>query len=154
MTAPRPLSSLIRLATGSVRRKLVVGIALVHAVLMTLFVFDLSIRQKDFMQGQQRERTEELARMVALNSRSWVLADDVQGLGEVVASLRDHPHMRYAMVIDQSGRVLAHTDRAKVGMYVRDEISRALLAGPRETRHLPVGDLALDVAEPIASGGR
>ena len=122
------------LLAGSIRRRLVVSIAVVHAVLMTLFVADLVHRQLVFLQGQSHTRAEGLARVLSVNSVSWVLADDVRGLSDVVRSLRSHPHLMYAMVVDARGQVLAHTDRDRIGYYVSDPLSMSILSGPPAQR--------------------
>ncbi len=153
---PRPTikARLRTLFSGSIRRRLVVGIALVHAVLMTLFVADLLYRQLHFLKAQSLTRAEGLARVVAVNSTSWVLAEDVRGLSEVVRSLRSHPHLTYAMVVDPRGQVLAHTDNDKVGYYVSDPVSMELLSSPpamqvvAESRHM------VEIAYPVMAESR
>ena len=72
--------------TKSIRRQLMLGIALVHAVLMTIFVFDLVARQRSFLHEQSDNTTLSLSRTLASNSVSWVLANDVIGIEEVVDS--------------------------------------------------------------------
>ncbi|HSV30218.1 MAG TPA: hypothetical protein VLL76_11700, partial [Candidatus Omnitrophota bacterium] len=62
------------LLAGSIRRRLVVGVAVVHAVLMTVFVADVLFRQLTFLNEQSVGRATGLARVVSVNSVSWVLA--------------------------------------------------------------------------------
>ncbi len=84
------------------------GIALVHAILMTIFVMDLVSRQRQFLHTQSGEQTEALARTLAANSVSWVLADDVMGLEEVVLSIKDYPNIKYAMILSKGKGPCAH----------------------------------------------
>lgn len=139
---------------GSIRRRLVVGIALVHAVLMTLFVVDLVHRQLNFFKEQSASRAFGLARVISVNSVSWVLAEDVRGLSEVVRSLRSHPHLMWAMVVDPRGQVLAHTDNDKVGYYVTDKISQELLSGPPTMRTVADRTQMVEVAMPVMAERR
>ncbi|HLO75112.1 MAG TPA: ATP-binding protein [Magnetospirillum sp.] len=139
---------------GSIRRRLVVSIAVVHAVLMTLFVADLIHRQLTFLKGQSHTRAEGLARIIAVNSVSWVLADDVRGLSEVVRSLRSHPHLMYAMVVDPRGQVLAHTDRDRIGFYVSDPLSMDILSGPPALRTVVESTHMVEVATPVMAQNR
>ncbi|GEM_PF-1721162 len=141
-----------RLLVGGVRRQLVVGIALVHAVLMTVFVVDLVTRQHGFLRGESVHQASSLARTVAVSSSSWVLADDLRGLAEVVGSVSEFRGLSYAMIVDPFGRVLGHTDDAKVGLFLVDPVSRDMLLGPEETRTLVVSERLVDVAVPIRSG--
>ena len=55
------LGGLTAYFTGSVRRQLIWGVALVHAVMMTLFVHDLTLRQQEFLIESQTEEAENLA---------------------------------------------------------------------------------------------
>lgn len=142
------------LLAGSIRRRLVVSIAVVHAVLMTLFVADLIHRQLVFLKGQSHTRAVGLARVIAVNSVSWVLADDVRGLSEVVRSLRSHPHLMYAMVVDPRGQVLAHTDRDRIGYYVSDPLSMDILSGPPALRTVVESTRMVEVATPVMAQNR
>jgi PAS domain S-box-containing protein len=127
------------------------GIALVHAILMTIFVADLVSRQKTFLGAQSIEQTEALANSLSANSVSWVLADDVIGLEELVLSLKDYPGIEYAMVLSPEGEVLGHTDNSLVGLYVNDPVSLGLLDAVSGIRHLVNNDDLLDTAAPIYS---
>ena len=55
------LKKLTGLFNGSVQRQLIWGVALVHAVMMTLFVCDLSQRQKEFLIESQTSQALSLA---------------------------------------------------------------------------------------------
>jgi PAS domain S-box-containing protein len=148
------LPRISRLWTGSVRRQLVIGVALVHAALMTLFVFDLVDRQREFLHEEAVARAESLAQTLAAASVSWVLANDLTGLEEVTLSLGGTPGLEYATILDPAGRVLSHSDTALVGSFVSDSTSLALLGHPAEVQHLVIGPRQLDVAAPVLAGGR
>jgi len=138
---------------GSIRRQLIVGIAAVHAVLMTIFVFDLVERQRNFLHQQAVAQTTSLAETLSANSTSWVLANDVIGLEEVLASQSKYPDMEYAMVLDDRGKVLAHTDRALTGRYVIDPLSRSLLDASMQVQRLNETRSLIDVAAPVVVNG-
>jgi signal transduction histidine kinase len=143
-----------RFWTRSIRRQLILGVALVHAVLMTIFVVDLVLQQRSFLHERRLGQTTSLARMLAANSSSWVLADDVVGLAEIVEAQAAYPYLRYAMVLTPNGRVLAHSDATAVGLYVADPISRRLLGAYPTIQELVDTDAALDVAAPILANGQ
>lgn len=138
----------------SIGRQLIMGIALVHAVLMTIFVFDLVHRQRSFLHDQTIAQTESLANTVATNSVSWVLARDVVGLEEIMQSISGYPGMSYAMVLAPDGKVLAHTDKALVGRYISDPASRVLLASDKKQHRLETDLRLVDIAAPVLSNGR
>ncbi|MBF0308457.1 MAG: PAS domain S-box protein [Magnetococcales bacterium] len=137
----------------SLRNQLILGVALVHAVLMTVFVFDLVERQREFLHIQGEKQAVSLSQTLAANSISWVLANDVIGLEEVLNALKNYPELRYAMVLSPLGKVLGHTERHLNGKFVVDPVSRRL------TDHLPATAILvsdhqlLDVAAPILLQG-
>ena len=137
--------------TSSIRRQLMLGIILVHAVLMSIFVYDLVERQRDFLHLQSVEQASSLATTLAANSTSWVLANDVIGLEEILEAQINYPSLRYAMVLSPKGRVLGHTEKEKVGLYINDAISGKLLTAKKEQMVLVKNNLSIDIASPIIS---
>ncbi|MDD5304585.1 MAG: PAS domain S-box protein, partial [Elusimicrobia bacterium] len=133
------------------RHQIIVGTALVQLLLLTVIVFALVGRQGDFLSRQSLEQTQGLAQTLALNSSSWVLANDVVGLAEIVASVARFPDLRYAMITDRDGKVLAHTDSSQVGLFASDAQSRSLLSGETGLRVLHSGGDSVDVAAPVLS---
>ncbi len=139
---------------GSIRRQLIIGIALVHAVLMTIFVFDLVTRQSNFLREQTIEHAGSLAKTLAANSTSWILSSDVVGLEEVINSQSNYPSLQYAMIHDLKGKILGYTDRKMVGKYIDDPISLALLDHILATVVMVNSDEIIDVAAPVVVKGR
>jgi sensor histidine kinase regulating citrate/malate metabolism len=117
------------------QRQLVLGIALVHAVLMTIFILDLTERERHFLQKQSVQQAIALSEMLAANSSSWVLASDVVGLSEILSYQKRYPGLDYSMVISERGQVLAHTNAEFIGRYLNDEISYNLLNSEANPRH-------------------
>ena len=54
---------------GTLRRQLILGVAIVHAVLMALFIGDITERQRDLLLERQTEQAQALARSVATRHR-------------------------------------------------------------------------------------
>lgn len=134
---------------ASIRAKLIFGVAFVHLVLMTGFVFDLVERQKDFLLNELTRRAIHHADMIAVSTSSWVIADDLVGMEEVLQSSAQDRALRYAAVVGPEGRVLAHTDRKAVGQYLSDEISRSILSGERKSTIFAGDAQAVHAAAPI-----
>lgn len=111
---------LVWLFAGTLKRQLIFGVALVHAVMMALFVWDLTVRQQELLLERQTEQAEALARSVATSSAGWVAARDLYGLQEIITSQSRYPELLFAMILDKDGRILAHTDTARPGQYVKD----------------------------------
>ena len=71
---PRFLFLLSRLWPTSLRRQLILGVALVHLCLMTVFVVDIVTRQRLFLRSEDIDQVRSMAKLLAINSSSWVLA--------------------------------------------------------------------------------
>lgn len=140
--------------SGSIRRQLVIGIAGVHAVLMSAFVYDLVQRQSGFLMDQSVRHATSLASSLAAASPSWILASDVAGLEEVLASQSSFPSLRYALIQSMNGKVLGFTDRSKEGRYVSDPASLSLLGKPPSPVILINSPALVDVAVPILANGK
>jgi len=140
--------------TGSIARQLMLGIALVHAVLMTIFVFDLVYRQRAFLIEESTKQATALADTLAANSVSWVLSNDFVGIEEVINSQKSYPGLKYAMLTDLRGRVLGFTDRSMVGKFADDEVSRRLLGAKPAPVVLIDNTHQVDVATPVFSNER
>ncbi|OYY95245.1 MAG: hypothetical protein B7Y41_01680 [Hydrogenophilales bacterium 28-61-23] len=105
---------------GSIRRQLIFGVAAVHAVMMSLFVWDLAGRQQGFLIERQAEQAQILSESLALSAASALLADDVAGMQELVNAQAGHPGMVFVMLLDAKGRVMAHNQSERVGLFVSD----------------------------------
>lgn len=142
------------LGEASIRRNLVLGVAIVHLILMTIFVFDLVERQKSFLLDELDRRTLHHAHVLAVSSSPWVLSDDLVGMEEVVEGSARGSGVRHAMIVDPSGRILAHTDRARIGFYLVDPTSLSATAGDRTARVYQRSETAIHAISPISAADR
>jgi len=133
--------------TKSVRRQLIWGVVLVHAVLMTLFVWDVTTRQQELLLDQQVTHATALAHSVSTSSAGWLLSHDVTGLQEIIDAQVRYPELIYAMAIDQKGLILAHTDRQRRGQYLLD------LPAKQESAILSKTAELVDIISPATVGG-
>lgn len=67
----------------------------------------LFLVQRDLHYDQDTKSALDLARMLSLSSTSWVLANDVAGLQEVVDGAARVSDIRFAVVLSPRGEVLA-----------------------------------------------
>ena len=114
------IKSIPALFNSTVKRQLIVGVALVHAVMMTLFIWDLVTRQQQVLMQQQISQAKALANSIATSSAGWLLSRDVIGLQEIIEAQRQYPGLIFAMALDRHGHVLAHTDKERIGSYILD----------------------------------
>lgn len=142
------LSRLNFLLFGTLRRQLIVGVAAVHAVMMALFVGDLTLRQQSMLHERQIEQAMALAQSVGTSSAGWLAASDLSGLQEIVEAQLRYPELVFAMVLNKDGQVLAHTERGRLGRYVHD------LPALAELRILKQTPALVDVVSPAVLAGR
>ncbi len=139
--------------TGSIRRRLMLGVCGLVVTVMAAFVYQTVERQRQFLESQSEERSVALAETLAVNSTSWVLASDLAGLAEVTGSARHYPDLRYVMVLAPDGRVLSHSDASLVGRYVSDMASLKLLSASGESQVVNRTPELMDVAASIQARG-
>jgi PAS domain S-box-containing protein len=133
---------------GTLRGRLIVSVAAVHAVLMALFVADLTFRQRELLLDRQEEEATALSQALATSAAGWIAADDVAGLQELADAQRHNHELLFAVLTDERGRVLAHTDRTQRGRFLLD-LPAALR--PTVLEKTPV---LVDVATPARLGDR
>lgn len=133
---------------GTLRGRLIIGVATVHAVMMALFIGDLTVRQRAMLLDRQVEEATGLSQTLAISAAGWIAARDISGLQEIVEAQRRYPEVIFVMLADQEGRVLADTNQAGQGLYMLDlprEVAPTLLS---RTPAL------VDIAVPAMIGGR
>jgi len=133
---------------GGLRGQLIVGVALVHAVMMTLFIWDLTERQQSLLLQRQTEQALTLAESLAVSSAGWLASRDVAGLQEIIDAQQGYAELEFAMILDSGGRIMAHSQQEHAGRYVHDL--------PREMKSNVLSHSAalVDVLQPVNLGGR
>ena len=142
-------NSIYKFWATSIKRQLIIGIALIHAILMSFFIYDLVNREKSFLLEQNRFEAQALAKTLAANGTSWILANDTIGIEEVINSQKNFLGLKYAMFLNMEGKVLGYTNRRQVNRYVSDNISLKLMTTPNEVTTLFENTNLIDVAAPV-----
>ncbi len=138
----------------SIRQQLVMGITLLQATLMGLLVSYMVNQRGELLERNLQEHAHSLAATLASGSTAWMLANDVAGLQELVRLLEHEPNVRYVMLVSRSGRVLAHSDVARVGQYLDDAGARRLLNAPAKAMMLGNDQHLTDLAVPVLDDDR
>lgn len=132
----------------SIRNQLILGIALVHLVLLTIVVVDQLNRQRKFLKKQNYDQALSLVSDFAVNSSSYILGNDIDGLERIVQSHKKFPNLKYAMFLSPDGLVLAHTNKHFMGLRPTDSVSRRLKNMPQTQTLIENKDI-LDIAVPV-----
>ena len=141
------MKALSRFLFGTLRGRLIVGVALVHAVMMALFITDLTARQRAMLLDRQVEEATALSQALATSAAGWIAANDIAGLQELVEAQRRYPEILFAILADQEGRVLADTDTSRQELYMLD------LPGEARQTVLDRTPALVDVVAPAMIGG-
>lgn len=147
-----PLKKTIKVV--SFRNQIVFTFVFGFVILISIFSIYMAKVERDYLYNSNKEDTINIAHSLSLSTRSWVLANDVVGLQEVVSAMKSHSALNYAMIISNYGRVLAHTDKNKSGLFVSDKISLELLKSTPKIKIILEEANVIDVAVPIMLGER
>lgn len=145
------LTKVLDLMLHSIRGRIIAGVLLLHAVLMSMVVWDLSSRQHDFMEKQLANHGASLARTLAINAPSWLIANDLNGLDELVDSLKSTHNLQLALILNRDGKVRASTDPSLLNLVLDDAPSKALMTAKPDARQLWHDGMVDSLAE-IRSG--
>lgn len=133
---------------GTLRGRLILSVAIVHAVMMTLFIVDLTNRQRSMIFDRQEEEANAFAQTLAVSSANWLTSFDIAGLQEIVNAQSRYPELLFAILTDNEGHIMAHTDRSKKGLFLTDLPTNKQLTVICKTPEL------VDVAAPVVLGNK
>ncbi|MBI5352865.1 MAG: PAS domain S-box protein [Chloroflexi bacterium] len=125
------MKSVFRFLFGTLRGRLILSVALVHAIMMSLFIVDLTARQRDMLLERQVDEATALSQALATSAAGWIASDDVAGLQELVDAQNRYPEIIFVILADKDGRVLAATDKSRLGQFMLDlpqEASQTVLS--------------------------
>ena len=117
-------------------------------ILLTIVVVDQLNRQKKFLKKQNYDQALSLVNDLAVNSSSYILANDIDGLERLVHSHKNFPNLKYAMFLSPDGLVLAHTNKDFMGLRPTDSVSRRLNNTLQAQTLIENKDI-LDIAVPV-----
>lgn len=142
------MKRLYQFLLGTLRGRLIIGVAAVNTLMMTLFIGDLTERQRVMLLDRQIEEATALSQTLATTAVGWIAAKDIAGLQELVDAQRRYPEILFVILADHDGRVLADTDNSRLGLYLHDL--------PREELQTVLSRTAalVDVTTPAVTGGR
>ncbi len=132
---------------STLRFRLILSVAIVHAVLMGAFIWDAVSEQSDSIRAELQNRGRALSSLMAVATTNALLAEDLASLAEVIDRIRSQPDVSYGEVVDAEGNVLASTDPGRVGQRVKPRVKVS------DTMPLKPGDRVLDLRENIKVAG-
>lgn len=144
----RFFSKLTNVWSRSIRRQLAWSFSIASLIVILGTGYLLFSFQQNFLYAQNTKRALDLARTLSFSSASWVLANDVVGLQEVLRGA-EATDLKFAIVISSRGEVLASTKPEYIGQFFNDAISQKLRNSPTTPQVLLSEINLIDVAVPI-----
>jgi len=138
----------------SIRMQLMLGMAASLALCVSLLAWQQLRTQSELLRAQHLAQARDLAGALAVSAAPWVMADDLAGMQEVIASVAQASEVRYAMLVSLQGRVMAHSQAGHTGRFMSDAASRALLAQPARVQIVAASETFTDMAAPVMAGAR
>jgi len=127
------------------------GVALIMMIGLASLLFE---RQRNFLYSAAMQQSKSLTTSLASSSTSWVLANDIAGLKEVLQGFVGLPDLERAYILSLRGEVLSSTRSDEAGLFVTDEQNQKLLSSPPKTQVLLANDRQIDIAAPVMAGQR
>lgn len=158
MNTPSP----IRRLTGAIhafwqrsfQRKLMIGFGLAAFVFMLISGYVQYQQQRDSLYRESIKHATLLANALARSSVSWVLANDLAGLQELVLGASGTTDLKRAFVLATNGEVLASTQVDEITYFVSDPISLGFLKAVPAKHILVDQQNLIDIAVPVMAGSR
>ncbi len=118
----------------TLRFRLVLSVAIVHAVLMGAFVWSAVNKQSEAIRSELQNRAHSLITLMAVASTNALLAEDLGSLAEVTGRVKHLPDVIEGAILDVRGHVLASTDPHEVGHYLQVPRARTEIRGRHRLR--------------------
>ncbi len=142
------LRSLKNYFYGTLRNRLILNVAVIHAIMMTIFIGDLTIRQRTLILQRQQENVIAISHSLSSNAVEWIASNDIEGLQELVEAESHYPEIAFVIITNQAGRILAHSDKSYIGQQLLDIPNKSQQTIIKKTQDL------IDDLTPVMSGGK
>jgi PAS domain S-box-containing protein len=134
----------------SLKIHLIVGITLIHGLLISLYTYDLTLKQKESINQNSNDKVASIANTFSASNITTVLVRDYAGLNEAINNLKHFSELTYTFVYLPNGKILSHSNNNLVGKYLSDKDSLMTLNSSIKTTHTVINnDIFIDVASPI-----
>lgn len=141
----------------SVKSKLILNVIMIHVILMSFVVIDLTTREQKFMQKQLLQKGYELNTILTSNVSSALLNNDLVALDELLVDMSNIKDHYMSFILDRYGRVRASTNKDYFNKLLDDKVSTDIfekLSKGNLTSYQIVHDNLIDTISAIKIGDR
>ncbi|MFH1379626.1 MAG: SpoIIE family protein phosphatase [bacterium] len=108
----------------SLKTRFIVMVSMLICLILVLVGIVINNQVREQVITQMKKRGEALAKNIAANSMEALLTGDELSLGVYVDKIIEEPSIIYAMILDDHGRVITHSNlKVKKGFQFEDRIS-------------------------------
>ncbi len=133
-----------------IKNQLILGLGFIYVTIMTVISISLFHQQSDLVEEHLLEENETMSRTIASAVGGSVISRDLVGLSEIIKNTANYDETKYVFVMDNDGKILAHSNPIYVGKYVTDKESLNLLNNNLKNEYEIVNDsMVLDYATQI-----
>lgn len=141
----------------SLKGQLILGVILLHAMLMSLFVVDFINQERHFLHEQSLSQKKGLVSLVASNATLPLMNNDLVALDELITQVEHLPDVQMIFIIDNHSRIRASNQEVANNQKFADPQSLALetlLAQSNSPIAQRVHNNLLDTGHILAVGGK
>lgn len=110
----------------SLKWQLFIGVIVLHAVLMGIFVYDFIQRERQFIHQQALAKAQELSGLIATNASLGIVNNDIVALDELVNQVKDVEDIKLIFIMDKNYRIRASNDSEYFNKTFTDQWSRVI----------------------------
>ncbi len=111
---------------STIKGRLIVGVILLHAVLMGIFVHDFITRERQFLVDQLVSQEKGLGALIASNAALPLMNNDLVALSELVNQVERLPDVQMIFIVDNHSRIRASNQEVNATEKFADPQSVAL----------------------------
>jgi len=113
----------VKLFFMSLKWQLFIGVIVLHAVLMGIFVYDLIQRERQFIDNQALAKAQELSRLIASNASFGIVNNDIVALDELVSQMKNVEDIDLIFLMDKNYRIRSSNNPAYFNQIFTDRWS-------------------------------
>ncbi len=102
----------------TLRTRLIFSVAMVHVVLMGLFIWEAVERQSHDLRQELYNKANSLASLMVVATTNALLAEDLASLAEITRRIGQQSEVNYGEIVDIRGNVMASTRNKNIGQVI------------------------------------
>lgn len=111
----------------SFRDQLMYGLGFVIIFFLSLFLYNETTRINENTRMRAIQEASEHSQALASMAKTWTMSNDYAGLEEVLDNFSIYNDLVFAAVINLDGKIIAHTNKEFLGMYISDTFTITFL---------------------------